>query len=349
MTEHQSLGKDCSCCGKRNWGRYPEAVGSSVQYGPRIQSLSVYLSDYQLIPYARQQQLFGDVFSHPLSVGLLQKARQRCATELQPVVAAIKQALLSQPVIHADESGLRIEGQSQWLHVASDSQLTYYQVHGKRGCQAHQAIDLLPRYQGTVVHDGYASYWGYDCQHALCNAHHLRELRFIHEHHQQPWAQQMIDCLLEAKQQVDKALEGSLHRLTEAQISMIETDYQRILNQALEQIPPPPSSAKRGKQKQHPAKNLYDRLDQRRRSVLAFIYDLTVPFDNNQAERDIRMIKVQQKISGGFRQFHAAERFCVIRSYLSSARKQGINILFALQQIFVGQPMAVYEFVESSG
>ena len=248
VTEHCSIGKDCPDCGKRNWGRYPETVNSSVQYGPRIQSLSVYLSDYQLIPYARQQQLFSDVFSHPVSIGLLQKSRQRYGTLLQPIAQAIKQALSSQPVIHADESGLRIEGQGQWLHVLSNAHLTYYQVHQKRGCQAHEAIDLLPHYEGTVVHDAYSSYFTYDCAHALCNAHHLRELTFIHEHHQQPWAQQMIGCLLDAKQQVENSLQAKQEALTLCQIDAIELKYQSILNQALEQIPPPPPSlGKRGK------------------------------------------------------------------------------------------------------
>ena len=149
-------------------------------------------------------------------------------------------------------------------------------------------------------------------------------------------------------------MEAGQARLTQSQINTIESQYQRILDQALEQIPaPPPSQGKRGKKKQHPAKNLYDRLDQHRSAVLAFIHDFRVPFDNNQAglrqaERDIRMIKVQQKISGGFRQVHAAERFCVIRSYLCSARKQGINILYALQQVFMAQPVAVYQLAEST-
>jgi len=299
------------------------------------------LSDYQLLPYARQSELFADVFNHPLSVGTLQNIRQRCAQRLKPIVAAIRQALIDAEVVHFDESGLRVAAHRQWLHVASTATLTYYRVHPKRGRQALNEIAILPQLQGTAIHDGYSSYFGYaQCNHGLCNAHHLRELTFIHEHYQQGWAQAMIDCLLDIKQVVDEAkVRGKTQRSSKT-CQVLAQRYETILDQALEQIPelPPAEKPTRGRKKQHPAKNLRDRLSTHQSAVLAFMYDFQVPFDNNQAERDIRMIKVQQKISGGFRTRAGAHRFSDIRSYISTARKQGLKVMDVLQQVFSGTP-----------
>jgi transposase len=341
VTEHRSVCKGCPICGELSWGEYPDGVTANVQYGERVQALSVYLSDYQLLPYDRQRELFADVFGHRLSVGTLQQARVRCARGLKPVVEAIRQALIGAEVVHFDESGLRVGGQRPWLHVSSTGELTYYQVHAKRGRQAHEAIGILPVFAGRAVHDSYRSYLSYEqCDHSLCNAHHLRELTFMHEHHEQAWAAAMIGCLVEIKNTVAEAKAGGATSLSAAQRKAFETRYQQLLDQALEQIPalPPSDNPRRGRKKQPPAKNLHDRLRTHQAAVLAFMYDFNVPFDNNQAERDIRMIKVQQKISGGFRKPSGAERFCHIRSYLSTVRKHGLKVIDALQQVFAGQP-----------
>lgn len=341
VTEHRSVCKDCPLCGDLSWGAYPPAVSNAVQYGERVQALSVYLSDYQLLPYARQSEFFADVFHQPVSVGTLQTIRQRCAQRVKPIVDAIRQALLGAAVVHVDETGLRVGGQGQWLHVASTSTLSYYQVHPKRGRQALDAINILPQLHGYAIHDGYRSYLGYDqCAHGLCNAHHLRELRFMHEHYGQAWAKAMSDALRAIKQAVDEAKRRGKTQLSKKTLNAFAQHYETLLEQALEQIPevPPTEKPTRGRKKQHPAKNLLDRLRQHQAAVLAFMYDFQVPFDNNQAERDIRMLKVQQKISGGFRKAHAAKRFCDIRSYLSTARKQGVNVMEALQGVFLGQP-----------
>lgn len=341
VTEHRSVCKDCPQCGHLSWGAYPAEVSSTVQYGGRAQALSVYLGDYQLLPYARQSELFFDLFDQPISAGTLQRMRQRCAQRLTPVVAAIRRALLESPVVHFDESGLRVDGRGQWLHVASTETLTYYAVDTHRGRQALAAINILPEFHGTAVHDGYSSYWRYvQCDHGLCNAHHLRELTFIHEHYEQAWAKAMIELLLEIKHAVDKAQARGASKLGKKALNAFAQRYERLLDQALEQIPPlpPPEKPTRGRKKQHPAKNLLDRLRTHQSAVLAFMYDFQVPFDNNQAERDIRMLKVQQKISGGFRKAHAAQRFCDIRSYISTVRKQGLNVIEALQRVFSGKP-----------
>jgi len=341
VTEHRRVCKGCPTCGEISWGAYPPAVANVVQYGERVQALSVYLSDYQLLPYGRQSDFFGDVFHRRLSVGTLQTIRQRCAQRLKPIVEAIRQALIGAAVVHFDESGLRVAGQRQWLHVASTSTLTYYRVHPKRGRQALEDMAILPAFQGTAIHDGYSSYGAYEqCDHGLCNAHHLRELTFMHEHHEQAWAQEMIAGLLAIKQTVDKAKGRGKTELSGKTRNVLTQRYKTILDQALEQIPelPPVEKPTRGRKKQHPAKNLLDRLRTHQSAVLAFMNDFQVPFDNNQAERDIRMLKVQQKISGGFRKAHGALRFCDIRSYLSTARKQGVNVIEVLQGVFLGQP-----------
>ncbi len=341
VTEHRSICKGCPACGSVSWGEYPEDVISLVQYGERMQALSVYLSDYQLLPYERQRELFADVFDHRLSVGTLENAGRRCERRLTPVVEAIRQTLIGSAVVHFDESGLRVGGQGQWLHVASTPSLTYYAVHPNRGRQALEAIAILPHFQGHAIHDGYSSYWGYEqCEHGLCNAHHLRELTFVQEHYEQRWAKEMIDCLMEIKQAVEKARARGKTKLSRKIRQAFQRRYETILEQALEQIPPlpPAASPRRGRKKQHPAKNLRDRLRHHQNAVLAFLYDFQVPFDNNQAERDIRMLKVQQKISGGFRKAHGAQRFSHIRSYISTVRKHGLNVLEALQRVFAGRP-----------
>lgn len=341
VTEHRSVCKGCPLCGELSWGEYPETVVNAVQYGERVQALSVYLSDYQLLPYARQSEFFADVFDHPLSAGTLQTIRQRCAQRLKPVVEAMRQALIGAEVVHFDESGLRVGGQRQWLHVASTPRLTYYRVHGKRGAQALEAIGILPAFQGTAIHDGYSSYGRYDqCDHGLCNAHHLRELTFMHEHYEQAWAKELIDELLRIKQAVDQSKARGHSKLSGKTRKAFIQRYETILDQALKQIPelPPEEKPTRGRKKQHPAKNLLDRLRLHQSAVLAFMNGFQVPFDNNQAERDIRMLKVQQKISGGFRKAHGAKRFCDIRSYLSTARKHGVNVIEALQGVFLGSP-----------
>ena len=225
--------------------------------------------------------------------------------------------------------------------MASSERLTYYTAHPKRGRQALEAINILPQFQGTALHDGYSSYFGYpQCDHGLCNAHHLRELTFIHEHYEQAWAQAMIEALLKMKQAVDEAKARGKTPLSGKTCQAFARRYETILDQALEQIPelPPAEKPTRGRKKQHPAKNLRDRLSSHQSAVLAFMYDFQVPFDNNQAERDMRMLKVQQKISGGFRTLAGAHRVSDIRSYLSTARKQGLKVMDVLQQVFSGTP-----------
>ena len=340
VTEHQAEIKLCSC-GHRNQGAFPVGVNAPVQYGPCARAAAVYLNNSQFLPYERTCQLLDDLFACPMSEGTLANILAECQQRLEDPVARIKQQIAQAPVAHFDESGSRVEGKLWWLHAASTRNATYYQIHRKRGSEALDAIHLLPEFRGRALHDFWKPYFAYSCLHGLCNAHHLRELIFVHEQHQQDWADQMIDCLLDIKQAVDQAA-PTADRLPEKQIQAWEARYQQILEEGFAHNPlsPRPANAqkKRGRRKKTKPRNLLERLDQHRQEALAFMYDFNVPFDNNLVERDIRMIKVQQKISGTFRSEAGAKAFCTIRSYLSTARKNAVGAIDALARVFSGDP-----------
>lgn len=242
-----------------------------------------------------------------------------------------------------DETGLRVNRKLWWLHVASTAALTYYFVHPKRGHEAIDEMAVLPTFKGISVHDGWASYFKYLCTHALCNAHHLRELRFIAERYEQPWAEAMMTLLTTIKALVDSGKANGLEALSTLQLTGFDILYQALLADGFKANPPPTVLAdgqkKRGRTKQSPPKNLLDRLNRYKTAVFAFMHDFRVPFDNNQAERDVRMIKLKQKISGCFRSADGAQQFCRIRGYISTLRKQGLTVLDALRNTFIGSPI----------
>jgi transposase len=240
---------------------------------------------------------------------------------------------------------LRVQGQLHWLHSASTEGLTFFALHGKRGQAAMQTIGILPALTGYAVHDHWTPYLAFDrCDHAFCNAHHLRELQFIPDQYQQPWADEMAQLLLHIKAEVSAASTtatlGLLCSLEPDRLAPYETEYEAILQRGFAANPPSatPLTTNRGRPKQSPPKNLLDRLDKHRTGVLAFMYDFAVPFDNNLAERDIRMVKLKQKVSGAFRTHQGAQTFCALRSYLSTARKQGVKVITALVDALAGQP-----------
>jgi transposase len=344
VTEHQSEVKSCPGCGRVNRGKFPAGVGESVQYGPQLQGLMVYLMVLQLLPSQRVCELLSEVFGVSVSEGTLYNVRARCFEALGPSEIALKAALKAAPLLHLDETGLRVKQQLQWLHVASSAQLTLYFVHAKRGQLALDEFAILPGFKGNGVHDGWHSYMQYDFVHSLCNAHHLRELTFIVERYQQDWANQMITLLVTMKRQVDEAKAQDQTALSRAQIADLERQYTTLLDQGFAANPPEPipedQPKSRGRPKQSPAKNLLDRLKSQQEAVLRFLHDFAVPFDNNQAERDLRMMKLKQKISGCFRSQDGAQQFCRIRSYVSCLRKQGRNVLDALVQLFIGVPFS---------
>lgn len=342
VTEHKAEIKQCPQCGISNKGEFPLNVTNLTQYGEGIKSLAVYLMNYQLIPYLRTREILEDILSQSVAEGTLYQSIQECACNLVESEEAIKEAIKKSDVGNFDETGFYIGGKRMWLHVASTNILTYYRYHEKRGRDAIDAIGILPTFTGTAMHDGYKSYCEYPCSHALCNAHHLRELTFLEEQHNLGWTTKMKALLIRIKEAVERAGADGFTKLNKIQIAEFERRYSRILKEGFASDSPPKSSqsVKRGRKKQSKAKNLLDRLSHYRKETLAFMYDFRVPFDNNLAERDLRMMKVQQKISGCFRSQNGADAFCRIRSYISSLRKQGHNVLQALKSVFAGDPIS---------
>lgn len=343
VIEHQAEVKYCEHCQTLSRGVFPADVTNVVQYGSSLKGLMVYLMDAQLLPFERTSELLKEVFGCQVSEGTLCNTRTTCAQKLEPIEVQIKEGIEQSAVGHFDETGLRVNSKLWWLHVACTSGLTYYFVHAKRGKTAMDEMDILPNFTGTSIHDGWKSYASYDCPHGLCNAHHLRELLFVVEHYQQPWAEEMMTLLVDIKTQVESAQAEGLKALSTEQIEMFEQRYCKVLADGFRSNPIPPvdenAPKKRGKKKQSTPKNLLDRLEKYQSAVLAFMYDFQIPFDNNQAERDIRMMKLKQKISGCFRSLAGAQQFCRIRGYISTLRKQDIPVLDSLRSVFVGTPV----------
>jgi transposase len=340
VTEHQAEIKTCPC-GCVNRAAFPPEAAAPVQYGPRVKSVGVYLSEYQLLPYDRLAEILRDLFAcERFSEGTLANFKADCSRRLEPVEAAIRGLVTAAPVAGFDETGVRATGSLHWLHTVSTRLLTWYYAHKRRGRKAMDAAGILVDYRGCAVHDFWKSYLHYDCDHALCNGHLLRELVFLWEEQSQKWAKAMIDHLLAIKDAVATAGAAGLSALPPSDQDRFLKGYERIVQAGYAQNPVAPvhGPKRRGRRKQSKARNLLDRFRDHPNSILAFMRDFAVPFDNNQSERDLRMMKLRQKISGTFRSFESLVNFCRIRGYVSTARKNSINALDALQRVFLGNP-----------
>ncbi len=342
VTEHQAEAKQCAC-GHTTKAAFPEGVGAPVQYGPRIKATAVYLNQYQLLPYARLCETLRNLFNAPISEGTLANMVRQGGQLAKGSVEQIRDALAASPVVHFDETGMRRNGKTNWMHCASTPGLSYFTLHDRRGMEAMDAAGILPAFEGTAIHDYWKSYYHYDCSHALCNAHHLRDLTYVHEQLGQDWAEQAIKTLLRIKAGVDAAKAAGLPALSPETLHEFEKLWQQTLDEgyAANPDPPPPKKKKRGRPAKGKARNLVERFDLRRHEVLAFMHDFDVPFDNNQAERDLRMNKVKQKISGCFRAVAYSEDFCDLRSYICTARKNAVGAFEALCGLFTGTPFCL--------
>ena len=342
VTEHQIEVKCCPRCGQSNHGCFPSEARNVVQYGPRLKGLMVYLMDGQLLPSHRVCELLEEMVNVSISEGTLYTAKDQCFEHLESIEAAIQRAIMESEVVHFDETGLRVNQQLWWLHVACTDGLTYYMAHPKRGRVAMDEMDILPEFGGKAIHDGWKSYGTYECEHFLCNAHHLRELQYILEQYGQWWAFQLSLLLVTIHHQVQAAKAGGEDSLSPQVLDDFDARYETILAQGITQNPIPlpaqDGSKKRGRPKRSAPRNLLERLRHHKSSVLGFMHDFAIPFDNNQAERDLRMMKLKQKISGCFRSQDGARRFCRIRGYLATVRKQGRHSLDALVDLFSGKP-----------
>ena len=341
VIEHQAERKCCPACQEVILAPFPAEITAPVQYGPALGALAIYLVQQQLVPYERVSELFFDLFGHRISQATIVSLVQQCAKQLSEVEQQIKTALSQADVLHQDETGLSVAGKRHWVHVSATATLTYYAAHPKRGKEALDALGILPTFQGVSVHDGWRSYWAYACQHATCNVHLVRDLTYLSEELHQDWAQQMKDLLLGMKAAVEQARPEGRSALHPLEVADWHKQYQAILLEAAAAQPPevPPPVKGKGRCKQSAAQNLLDRLNKQQEAVLLFVQNLAVPFDNNLAERDLRMVKVQQKISGCFRTLAGAAAFCRIRGYLSTLRKQGRALLYALEQVLLGHPV----------
>jgi len=345
VTAHRAEVKPCPGCGTENRGVFPGGVTGVVQYGPGVKTWATYFQTQHFVPAERTAQIIEDLVGHRIAEATLMKASRECAAAMAPATAAIQEQLRQAPVVRFDESGLRVEGKLHWLHVASTERLTDYTVHPRRGRAAMDAAGILPGFTGQAMHDHWKAYFGYtDCTHVLCNAHHLRELKFIHEQYGQAWAETLAKLLVEIKTAADTAQEDGQTALPADTRAAFERRYDEALEAGYTVNPRPPplpvgtGGKKRGRPAQPPPLNLLDRLRDFKTETLAFLHDFRVPFDNNLAERDVRMVKVKQKVSGGFRTSAGAQGFARIRGYLSTARKNAVNGFAAIRDAFAGCP-----------
>ena len=347
VVEHQLLEIPiCMLHGDTRKGNFPDDVKATVQYGVNLQALSVALNTVGAVSVKRTHEILSGVFNIPLATGTISNMVKRCADAVSETVNRIKQKVANSGLGHFDETGTRVDKKLWWVHDASNCEFTYLDISPKRGYLGMEQCGVLPLFHGIAMHDCWASYWSYkDCQHAVCCAHLLRELTGIAENHpEQKWASAFIDLLTEMKKVKDKAVEVGKETLSYYHYHKFDKRYDELIKQAREENPlPVTTEKKRGRKKKGKILALVERLDNYKASVCLFIHNFMVPFDNNQAERDLRMIKVKTKVSGCFRSEEGARDYLKIMSYVGTAHKQGHNAYDAIRKAISGCPDFIFE------
>jgi len=323
--------------GKQYVAPFPQGITRPIQYGASVKAEATYLSTYQLIPYERIQEQFRNEYKVPISTGSIYNFNAEASTLLSDLgfTKVVKQALAKSDLAHADETGINLDGKKIWLHNLSNDNWTWLEPHTKRGTKAMDDIGIIPTFSGILCHDHWKPYYTYPCSHSLCNAHHLRELIRAFEQDGQVWAEKMRILLLEIKKEVDASKKNALSK---KKVKQRQKEYRAILSSGdLECPSPKPEPTKKGRTKRTKARNLLERLRDYEDDILRFMVDPLVPFTNNQGERDLRMTKVQQKISGCFRSMAGAINFCKVRSYLSTCKKNNVSATEGLTLLFKGK------------
>lgn len=325
VTEHITVSRTCTSCGVENRSKFPEALVQEAQYGDRIKALCVYLQHYQMLPFERCAEFIEDLVGQRISQGSLANFQRSAYTKLQGYEQQIIQLLLRSEINHADETGVKLYGKNTWMHVLSNQTMTFFGHHLKRGKEAIDFFNIIPRYKGTLIHDRFSSYFSYNFQHGLCNAHILRELKYINEAFDATWSEKMSKLLIKAHEQKKKK-----GHCSKKYYDTILEEYQELINPIIDNY--------NDKFKKTDEQRLAFGLKKHKDLFLKFIKHRDVPFDNNLAERDLRMIKVKQKISGTFRSTEHAQYFARIRGYISTVKKNHQNVLHSLATAFQNAP-----------
>ena len=344
VTAHEALSVTCPLTGKALRGSFPEDVKGPIQYGKKLQGLIVAFNTVGAVSANRIKEIFGSVFGIPLSTGTVNNFVVGCAGRLDGVMAEIRDQVIGGPIAHFDETGTSVNGKLHWAHVASNDRFTYLYLSAKRGKAGMDEGDVLPRFRGIGVHDCWKPYWKYDIKHGVCCAHLLRELQGVQDNHpDQLWPKYFAALLMEMKRRKEEATATGLDCLEPGILAGISNSYDAFIRLAYRENPEPVKiPGKRGKPKRGKLLALIDRLRDYKASICLFAENFAVPFDNNQAERDLRMVKVKTKVSGCFRTESGAEHFLKIMSYIGTAKKQGVNPFQAIMSALSGNPKACW-------
>lgn len=344
VTAHEAMEVCCPLCGIELRGTFPEEVKAPIQYGKTLQALVVAFNTVGAVSVSRIHDLFGNIFGIPLSTGTIHNMVHQCAEKLTDTVNEICDHIKGLPIAHFDETGCRVNGRLYWVHVASNQDSTYLYLSSKRGKRGMEDGEVLPNFHGITIHDCWPSYWKYDMEHGVCCAHLLRELNGAEENHpSQEWPEALRKLLLKMKAAKEEAVLAGLDHLEPDAIERFDKEYDRIIRKAYRENPVQENpSGRRGRPKRGKILSLIDRLRDLKESVCLFVKNFAVPFDNNQAERDLRMIKVKAKVSGCFRTEDGADDFLKIMSYTGTAKKQGVNPFHAILLALSGQARACW-------